>query len=328
MVSHNSYDLEGYLSDLLAEIDANEKKREYEFVRPTTEFYLAIRSFDQVDNLETNQLSVALSSRLLDKEVDTDSRYSANLGRTNNQIVKRGSFLQFLYNENGTKFYLGVKIDHAEFIDEKDFRKKLGLAISRKIYKACKVSYSSDGTPNQSIYVYDTNSKPTVYWWKDFLELKQIRNDSNNTRTAVGGVISIVNGYKKKYPADHTSLKNAVIIAFKQDSEMDYNQFVCDIFESYRSDDPEFQERLPRVIERLRELPEKEGFDTQFNLVPSEVNFRKTKIRLTPEIDLSYEDAISNLDSKIWAEESSSGEKLVVISSPEGYKKFTKKERV
>lgn len=70
---------------------------------------------------------------------------------------------------------------------------------------------------------------------------------------------------------------------------------------------------------KLRELPEKKKFDSSFTLVPSEVPYKRSSIRLTKEITISYDDDIENLEDKIWAEETYDGQKLVVVNSPEGF---------
>ena len=51
------------------------------------------------------------------------------------------------------------------------------------------------------------------------------------------------------------------------------------------------------------------------------MNYRK-------KISLSVESGMQNVDDKIWAEKTASGQELVVINSPEGFKRFTQKERV
>lgn len=90
-ISTNNTDLEGYLSDLLIEINDKQQKRAYDFHRETTEFYTSLCSFFTEQNLIINPSAENLSSRLLDKEVDTDDRYG-HLGVSGHGHVKKGSF--------------------------------------------------------------------------------------------------------------------------------------------------------------------------------------------------------------------------------------------
>jgi hypothetical protein len=318
-------DLDQYLSDLLREINDKEQKRAYEFLTQTTEFYTCLTSSFQAKDLTKNQHSQNLAARLLHKEVVTDRKYG-HLGSLGAGHVKKGSFLQFLYKERNTICYLGVKIEHQGFIDEEDFKKKAGLTLNHKIYKACKASYLADGIPSE-IFVYDTNSAPASYWWNDFLELKQVRDDAYNTRLASTEVLKVVNGLKSKSLSDYTILRNSVISAFKQNATMKYDDFVENIFGRYEAVETSASDELPKIIKKLKELPAKKNFDSNFNLIPSEVPFKRSKYVLTKEISLSIEEGIQNINDKIWAEKSASGKYLVVIDSPEGYKRFMKKER-
>ncbi len=320
---HN--DLEDYLTTLLDEITKKEQKREYAFSREKTEFKTTLLSYYKNQILQKNTDSSHFANRLLDIEINTDEEYG-HLGADNKGIVKKGSFLQFIYRENSEIFYLGVKIEHQEFLDENDFKKKVGLSVANKVYKACHVSYVKS-VPNK-INIYDTNSKPAKYWWYSFFELKVVRDNALNTKEASQKVVSSLAKYKKEFPKDYTYLRNAVITAFKQNSEMNYDDFIKNTFENYKSDNDAFNEKIKELIKKLKELPKKEGFDTKFTLVPSEVNFKKQKVRLTGQIDISYDEDMKHLDDKIWSEITSDGRKLVVIKTEgDSYKNFKVKTR-
>lgn len=325
-ISSANTDLESYLDDLLSEIHSKEQKRSYDFVRETTEFYNALSSYWGNQDLQANTVSTNLAERLLDKEVNADAKYG-HLGASGAGHVKKGSYLQFLYRDADSISYLGVKIEHQTFLDEEDFRKKIGISIANKVYKACKVSFDTAGVP-QSVFVYDTNTKPSVYWWSEFLELKEIRNDSHNTREASKSVLRVVDKLKKDHPADHTILRNSAISSFKQKGELKYDEFIRDTFENYEPEDPALVEKLPKIVEQLKKLPEKKDFDTRFNLVPSEVPFKKSTYKLSQEITLTIEDGIENIHDKVWSERAADGRHLVVIdSSEEEFNRFKEKVR-
>lgn len=320
-------DLEEFLADLLTEIQRKEQKRQYEFLRETTEFFTALKAFTETPNLEENELSEALAKRLMDAEEDAESR-TGHLSRDNTGHINRGSFMQFLFRDGNHLSYLGVKMDYQPFLDEKSLTKSSGLSIKNKIYKACRVNFDADDKPS-TVQVYDTNKKPAEYWWKAFLDLKETRTDSKNTRDALEKVLSVVSRYKKSHPKDYQELRNNVITYFKQPGTFKYDDFLDRVFTNYAASDQEFEKKLPKVIEKLNELPNRErgGFDTQFNLVPSEVKLRRTKYELSREISLSVEDGIKDIDDKVWSERTSKGQKLVVINSPEGFEQFTLKNR-
>jgi hypothetical protein len=320
-------DLENYLDDLLLEIQNKEQKREYSFTRETTEFFTTLTAYTKDKNLQINDSSNKLAERLLDKEVSTDAKYG-HLSASGSGHVKKGSFLQFLFREGNSISYLGVKIDHQSFLDEEDLKRKIGIAISNKIYKACKVSFDTDNIPKE-VFIYDTNYKPSLYWWNDFLELKEVRNDAHNTREASSEVIKVINRIKKDHPADYTILRNAVISSFKQTKEFRYSDFLQNNFLDYEPEDKSLKEKFPSIIKNLQDLPKKKGFDTQFNCVPSEVKFRKTNIDISREITLTIKDGIENLNEKIWSEKTKDGKRVVVIeASEEAFSKFHEKTRL
>jgi hypothetical protein len=183
----------------------------------------------------------------------------------------------------------------------------------------------SDSLIRELVHVYDTNSKPSVYWWCDFLELVELRSDKYNTRTASEEVIKTIGPLKKPFPSDYYALRNAAIVAFKQEGEFDYTEFVNGTFGSYKSEQENFDVKLEKIIANLHALPEKKGFDTKFNSIPTEVKFHRTNIKLSQEISVSYDEDIKDLDEKIWSTVDYHGRKLVVIQSDEGYEKFKKK---
>lgn len=314
-------DLDGYLSGLLSEINKNPSRRSYEFPLYATGFKTTLASYFKNRDLSNNSESDMFSLNLLTEEMKVESNME-KLNKNNDGHVNKGSFLQFLFVDEGVVSYLGVKIDFQDFIDEEDFKIRSGLAVKRKIYKAVKVSYNVDGSLG-GVYIYDKNKKPAVYWWDNFLSLKQARDDSHNTRVAVDEVIKVINTLKSKFKKDSTILRNATLAAFKQERTMDFNEFIGDIFESYVSDDDLYNsEKKDKIIEKLKELPDKKGFDWSFELVPSVVKYNMSKVRLSEEITLVYEEGMRNLSRKIWSDLTDDGRKVVVIESAEGYETF------
>jgi hypothetical protein len=323
-ITRNHPDLEEYLTDILSEISATPQKRAFDFSRETTEFFTTLKSYISQKDLDKTGSGKNFAKRLLEKEIEADIKYG-HLGNKGKGHVNKGSFLQLLYRNRGVISYLGVKIAHQVFLDEEDFKKKIGLAIANKLFKACKVSFDQE-TPD-SIHIYDTNTRPSAYWWKEFLELKELWTDSYNTRTAVSEVIKIVKTIKKYHPSDYTILRNSTIGAFKQTGELIYDEFITNTFENYSAIDKDLSSKIPKLVESLRSLPEKKNFDGKFQLKPSEVPYNQARIPLSREITISFNEGIDNLEDKIWAEKTSSGRKLVVIESPDGFDRFSEKKR-
>lgn len=316
-------DLEVYLETLLVEIHNKEQNRIFELNDNSSIFKSVVQEISKNRTLDSSKMGENLAEKLLQIERATDERY----GHLSNKEthVKVGSFLQFTYTENGLLRYLGVKVDHQIILDEIDFKKKAGLGLSEKIYKAYRVDFDTLQQPNR-FSIYDSKSKLTKYWWSDFLELKEKNTDIFNTKKASEQVIKKLATLKKEFPQDYTILRNATVAAFKQDGDMDYLKFVDKTFRNYKSEDPDFEEKKIGLIKKLDDLPKKEGFDTLFTLVPSAVPFKKTTYQLTKDITLSIKDGILNIDNKIWREETLDGSTLLVIETSEA-KNFSLKKR-
>ncbi len=308
-------DLERYLADLLDEIQAKPQKREYRLADLTTQFGTALRQFFAQQDLTKSAEAESLAQRLLRIELTTEDKYG-HLNPAGTGHVKKGSFLQFMYREGGGVHYLGVKVEHQLFLDEADFKRKIGLGESQKIYKACKVSFDTAGMFS-SVLVFDTNSKPSAYWWRDFWELAEQRTDAHNTETAIKEVVRILAPLKRTSPVDHSILRNAAIAAFKQTGQMNFDQFITNTFANYQPSEPAVSDSLGQMVVKMRKLPSQKSFDSQFELVPTAVPFRRLTLPLTSEISLSYDEGIPNLEDKIWASRTRDGQDVLVVKSPQ-----------
>jgi hypothetical protein len=306
-ISATSADLQGYLEKLLAEIQSQPNKRAYSHSSNASEFATCLANFSSNLVLPSNHHADLLAERLMREEVDSTARHP------NLNPIAKGSFLQFTYRDGTFTRYLGVKIEHSTYIDVNDLIRKSGLADDRKLYKA--VSVGLEATNNQDIHVFDTNGTPAAYWWKNFLELQAQRNDSENTKNAIEAVIKTIGLLKNDYPADHSLLRNAAIAAFKKKTVMRFEGFIDDLLSNYVPIDPMASAKLSIVEQKLRQLPTIKKFDSQFELDPSVVPYRKRKLILSPEISLSIDEGIDNIGEKIWASKTTDGRNILVIQT-------------
>lgn len=312
-------DLHSYLNALLKEIASKPQSRAYDLASDSTEFAISLAKFHGGRMLHS-AAAESLAARLLRIEVATDSRYG-HLATSGTTHVKRGSFLQFLFDSSGTLGYLAVKVDHQSILDETDFKRRVGLGESQKIYKACRVDFDAKGKPQQAV-VFDTNTKPSVYWWNDVWELQPVRSDEVNTHQAVKYVVHALTKFKKTAPVDYTILRNATVAAFKQTGAMDFDQFVTSTFAAYAPVEASLADELPQLVTALRALPTKRQFDSHFTLAPKAVPYKKLKVELNTGITLSYDEDLAHLSDRIWATKTDDGKEVVVVDSPNASKRF------
>lgn len=312
-------DLQGYLDALLEEIAAKPQSRAYTLVSDTTECAVSLAKFHAAKELVLIAAE-ALAARLLRTEVATDERYG-HLAAAGSTHVKRGSFLQFLYQNAGNLGYLAVKVEHQSILDETDFKRRVGLGESQKIYKACRIDFDDDGKPQRAL-VFDTNAKPSVYWWNDVWELTPVRSDEVNTKEAITHVVHVLQKIKKTAPVDYNILRNATVAAFKQAGAMNFDEFVTATFAGYVPIVDALASELPKLVNQLRELPKKKGFDSHFTLAPAAVPYKQVKVQLNTGITLSYDEDLAHLEDRIWATKTDDGKEVVVVDSPGASKQF------
>lgn len=312
-------DLHSYLNTLLNEITIKPQSRAYSLVSDSTEFAVSLAKFHGGRVLNSTAAG-SLAARLLRVEVTTDERYG-HLATQGTTHVKRGSFLQFLFDSSGTLGYLAVKVDHQSIVDETDFKRRVGLGESQKIYKACRIDFDVAGKPQHAL-VFDTNAKPSVYWWNDVWELQPIRSDEINTQEAIKHVVHVLKSIKKTAPVDYTILRNATVAAFKQVGAMDFDQFVTSTFVAYTPVEASLVAKLPQLVSDLRALPAKKKFDSHFTLAPAAVPYKHQKVELNTGITLSYDEGLAHLSDRIWASKTEDGKEVVVVDAPEASKQF------
>ena len=59
--------------------------------------------------------------------------------------------------------------------------------------------------------------------------------------------------------------------------------FIENTFANYDPVDSDLTKTLPKINERLCQLPEKKNFDTMFTLAPEQVTFRRSSYELSKE---------------------------------------------
>ncbi|QEE24812.1 hypothetical protein CS053_10110 [Rhodanobacter glycinis] len=316
--------LETYLDQLRQEIEARPQSRAYQLVSTTTEFATCLQATSKALDLTVNGLHDVLANRLFRTEVDAEEKYQNLRRKEHGNHLKKGSFVQILYADGADITYLGIKVEHERFLDEVNFTFRTGLGEEHKIYKACKVTVKADGTIG-SVLVFDTNATPAVYWWKQMWELSPLRSDAFNTERAIKAVVKALAPIKKLSSSDYTLLRNTTIAAFKQSTPMRFDDFVTRTFANYEPLHEPLREKLPELTTKLRALPETKGFDGDFTPVPSAVPFHRVKVDVGNGVEISYDEGMSGLSSKIWASRMRDGRPVLVLDAPDAAKKFPEK---
>lgn len=306
-------DLSGYITQLIESIAEDSDSKEFNFLSDATEVRtLILRAIEQQDY---DHPITQIASRLLMKEA---------LAQENTNLpieIHRGMLIfSMVQMTEDTKKFIISKAEHTEFLDDVTFNKRQGPPLKKKIYKAFTVDIDSSLSFSK-ISVYDTNATISKYWWRDFLELSEIRSSEENTENAFSAIdTKVLTPIKKDYPKDYIYLRNSVIHYFRATSEFRMDDFIQIGIGNYQPFDNSLN--INSVKTKIRELPERYKFDTLFEINPDKIRARFIKdIKLTDQIDLRLKQDIDNLEDVISAK-IIEGKKYVLVESTTGYEYF------
>lgn len=310
----NSDNIKSYISDLLDEILQSSNRRTYQFKDGNTEVKSSLSTILTLkDNItEIVQLN---SQRLLEKEHDIQQiMHKRNMGIE----IQKGSLMHLHFFKNDVDQIIICKVEHEEILNEQNFEKVRGLNIRKRVFKAILITFNKDNEIDQN-YVFDKhNSK---YWWDDFLELKQLYDDDVNTEKSLNEIDKSLTYLKHKYYPDYLILRNSIIGYYRTNDQLNYSNIVSNVVGNYEPVDKEFPKE--KLIQKLRELPQKKGFDTQFSIKKNKINKKVShRIKLANSLYLSINDYVENLKNIIEPVQDKQGNKYVKILSTEGYDKI------
>lgn len=316
-----------YVRQLITYINGNTSIREYRTRSVNTEVISCI--LDIVKNQIDTDLVMGkidfIANRLLLKE--REAQTSVAHMDTN---VQKGSLIQaLLYDEEDDKYtYLLAKVEHTDFVDDSDFSFKSGFSKDmKKLWKSCTFEIDELNSAYYSAKVY--SNTVAKYWYDNFLELDQVVSDEVNTDKAFRAIDSTLNrNVKNIAPRDHTLLRNTMITYFRSNDYIDYDTMIKNTLENYQPMELE-QEKLEKVIEKLRELPEKHNFDKQFNTVSSAINARIRKVYdICHGVQLRITDYVDDFDDTIKAYRDNDGNRYIRIKTDNDltYRRFSDQE--
>ncbi|MDM1556336.1 nucleoid-associated protein [Chryseobacterium indologenes] len=310
----NPANINSYIGELLNEILQSSNRRTYQFKDGNTEVKSSLPIIlDNLDNItEIVQLN---SQRLLEKE----SNIQEIMQRRNMGIeIQKGSLMHLHFFKNDVNQIIICKVEHEEILNEQNFEKVRGLNIRKKVFKAILITFNKNNEIDQN-YVFDKhNSK---YWWDDFLELKQLYNDDDNTEKSLNEIDKSLTYLKHKFYPDYLILRNSIIGHYRTNDNLNYSDIVSNVVGNYKPISDEFPK--DRLVQKIRELPEKKGFDTQFVIKKNKINKKIShRIRLANSLYLSINDYVENLKNIIEPVQDNQGNKYVKILSTEGYDKI------
>ncbi|AXU29187.1 TPA: hypothetical protein ACKONR_001190 [Clostridioides difficile] len=314
-----------YIESLIEFVDENINVRLYRTRSQATQVVTNIKNIinesirEDIDKDVITLNHKEIAERLLLKEIEAQERIS-RMG-TN---IKKGSIIQVLLKEKTSDCYRYViaKVDYLDFIDDTDFRKKIGFSAKNKdIGKTCIIETTSLEDDeifidNAKVYL-DGQAK---YWTDDFLELIEMRSDETNTKMVFKEVEAVLKRYiKRKSPKDFTILRNSLIGKLRSNNHIDYNtNIVKELVRDYTPEDESMLDSsfMENLVEKLRELPTKKNFDLQFQSVPSAINAKiKKRYPVYTGIEIKVDSYINDIKEIITSIEEVDGSRYIKIKT-------------
>lgn len=303
-----------YVMDIIEQITENAGERRFAF--KDDELTMKTWIGDIVSNNERDVRALSIADRLLQKEDAAQQRYH------NITDIQKGILL-IAYCKMADNEYKVVicKADYTEFIEETTGDKKNGLPTKKKIFKsfAANITFNAGAYRFGEMVTFDVNAKQSKYWYDEFLDLKALHDDGENTEKAFGYIKSkILEQVRKKNKSDYFVLWNTTVAYMRSEGEFSMDHYADNILAVYQPVGEGLN--MKDLARKAKALPAQHDFDSRFQKVPSKIKAKlKNEIKLTDDIELVLKHNIPNLSRTIKAHEEN-GEKFIMVRSEEGYK--------
>lgn len=240
--------------------------------------------------------------------------------------IQKG-LLIFLYAEDAGQHKLIItKADDTAIIENGSGTLRNGVPKKKRVFKSFVVDVTRGANGDyvfDNLYIYDSMTTQSQYWWQDFLLLNESIKDDENTKRALMAMNSrILTFVKKKSPADYNNLKNIIYSQFNTVGEYDNEDFATNVIGNYApvSDKVDVSD----LKKKVQELPKAGKYDAKFQKdVKAARNYKKETIELTDNIDLVLKVPTSLTYSDIKACKKG-GVKYLEIRTDKGYDHFNK----
>ena len=311
---HEEGNVRDYVMDIIGQITDNAGERRYKF--KDGELTMKTWIGDVVNDNERDERATSIAKRLLEKEDAAQQRYH------NITDIQKGILLVTYCKMTETEYKIVIcKADYTEFIEETTGEKKNGLPTKKKIFK----SFAANITVNAGAYsfgdmvTFDVNAKQSKYWYDEFLDLKALHDDGENTERAFSYLKSkILDPVRKKSKSDYLVLWNSTVAYMRSEGEFSMDYYADNILAVYQPEGEGLN--MNELARKAKALPQQYDFDCRFQKVPSKIKAKlKNEIKLTDDIELVLKKDVPHLSRTIKAREEEDGAKYIMIRSVEGY---------
>ncbi|MFI3067943.1 hypothetical protein [Streptococcus suis] len=317
-------EVDKFINDIIKEIQENRSTKQYKTRSTSNKVMKRIKKLNDVELTDEKYMENAndqlfeVAERLVEIEKDVNSQ-SGHLNK-----IQQGELLLVLLwdEEEQTDKFLLSKVEVVTMLNTDDVSITRGIIKEiKRLWKSCLFTLKEVPEENgNSYYIADVySSTSSTYWHHRFLELDEMSSDESNTRNSFIAIDKLLNKEVKKYfPKDHQILRNTVVQYYRKGGDLDYDDMIEAVFESYSPIQELFTDDIKNdLVKKLRELPTKKsgGFDTHFKAITSVLKVRiKNILPLRSGMDLVITDGIDNIQDVIQAKEDPIFGKILIIS--------------
>ena len=322
----NEVQIAQYVSAIYDDVTSRLKsKREYEFSTRTYEGARTLQMMltEVIEDDTRDEACLFLAQKLQYCEDEKEKKIKPT-GRE----IQRGLLL-FLYAEDAGQHKLIItKADDTAIIENGTGDLRNGVPKKKRVFKSFVVDVTPDGNGNYAyrhLFVYDSLTTQSEYWWQDFLLLEEhLKDDENTTRALKTINAKILNYAIRKSPEDYQNLRNIVYSTFNTAGEYDNEVFVNDVIGIYVPVSDKI--KIEELKQRASDMPAAGNFDSKFQKdVKAARSYKKETIELTDNIELVLKapttQTLNDIEAYI-----KGGLKYIGIRSDKGYDRFYKSE--
>ncbi|MCP1527426.1 nucleoid-associated protein [Bacillus pumilus] len=311
--ANNHPSIDRFLQDLMYDILSKEDKRYYIFNSETVEINTLISGvFEQditQDSLDTDFLKDVcntIADRALEKHINAQEKHSMI-------NIQEGSLIQSLIEYESELYFLITKVEHENFLDSDNFREIVGVPYNKKTrsLKSCLIKFD-DGITD--IIVTDTNTTIAAYWYREFLELKELNTDGKNTLKAFMAFDKILKkDVLKQSEADYTQLYNSLLGYFRNHQNFAVTGVIKEVLEEYIPENPA-KIKTDKLIEKFQNEMKKGKFDTKFTIEKTAIKKRmRTTYKVSEKVEIRINGHIEDLRDKIYAKTDEAQNRVIIV---------------
>lgn len=319
----NITDAKDYITDLTTTLINNQKMRCYiqksDFNPVIEQIKKLIASHFHHESLDESAATLEprnnktyvddISTRLLDAQLNSMKKY------VNFNHINKCSLIQSLVEMDSELIYIFALVDHNEFIDTTDLIKKIGLPNSDKAtYKSARIHFNEDLSINK-IYLCDSNTKISEYWYDGFLDLKPIKDDAFNTEHAFKFINNMLrNKIFKQSPTDYNEYTNNLKSYFKHTKNFDIDECLDFTFTDPIDNNLDINS-IKLEIKNTNTI--KNNFDPSFPIDTKDIDksLRNIKYKLNKKLELKIYNPDDTIKDNVITKKLDDGEIILALKN-------------